>query len=78
MLILFHKEECPYCAKVRQWLSDHHVSYTSVVSPTGSPSRKLLEQFGGKNQVPYLIDTSRGEAMYESGDIVEYLEKHYA
>jgi len=32
---------------------------------------------GGEDQIPYLVDTQRGVTMYESDDIVEYLEAHY-
>ena len=32
---------------------------------------------GGEDQIPYLVDTERGVTMYESDDIVEYLDKHY-
>lgn len=78
MLILFHKEECPYCAKVRQFMSDHKVSYVSLVCPNGSESRKILDQLGGKQQVPFLLDTDKGEWMYESADIIEYVQEHYA
>lgn len=78
MLILFQKEECPYCAKVRQYLSDSQISYVSVVSPSGSESRNVLEQLGGQQQVPFLLDVDRGEWMYESSDIIEYLEQNYA
>jgi len=77
MLILFHKEECPFCLKVRQFMSDHHISYTSVVSPKGAASRKILMQLGGKEQVPFLVDVDRGAMMYESDDIIEYLQKNY-
>lgn len=77
MLILFHREECPYCLKVRQFMSDNQVSYVSVVSPKGSPSRKVLMKIGGKEQVPFLVDTDKGEMMYESDDIVEYVRKNY-
>ncbi len=77
MLILFHKEECPFCHKVRQFMSDSHVSYVSLVSPVGAPSRKILMQLGGKQQVPFLVDTDKGEMMYESDDIVEYIKKNY-
>ena len=77
MLILFHREECSYCLKVRQFMSDNCVSYVSVVSPKESPSRKVLMQLGGKQQVPFLIDTDQGEMMYESDDIVEYVRKNY-
>lgn len=33
---------------------------------------------GGKRQVPYLVDDARGVEMYESADIVAYLQEHYA
>lgn len=32
---------------------------------------------GGEDQIPYLVDTRRGVTMYESDDIVAYLEEHY-
>jgi anaphase-promoting complex subunit 7 len=76
MLILFHKEECPFCLKVRQFMSDSHISYVSIVSPKDAPSRKVLQQLGGKQQVPFLVDTDRGEMMYESDDIIKYLKKN--
>ena len=36
-----------------------------------------LMRRGKLPQVPYLIDETRGEAMYESDIIADYLEKHY-
>lgn len=78
MLLLVHKEECPYCAKVRQFMSDHNISYNSLVSKTGAPSRDVLEALGGKGQVPFLIDFDKGKWMYESDDIIDYLKKNYA
>ena len=40
-------------------------------------NRIVLEQRTGKVQVPYLIDPNTGTEMYESADIVAYLEKTY-
>lgn len=40
--------------------------------------REELIAWGGKKQVPYLIDPDRGEAMYESEKIIKYLEKYYS
>ncbi|PIZ77803.1 glutaredoxin [Candidatus Peregrinibacteria bacterium CG_4_9_14_0_2_um_filter_41_14] len=77
MLILFHKEECPYCAKVRTFMSDSSVSYVSLVCPNGSKSRAILEKLGGKQQVPFLVDTDAGEMMYESDDIIEYVKANH-
>lgn len=78
MLILFHKEECPYCLKVRQFMSDNSISYVSLVSPKGSPSRGILEKLGGQQQVPFLVDADKGAMMYESSDIVNYLQENYS
>jgi len=36
-----------------------------------------LEAKGGKVQVPYLVDDAAGVAMYESDDIVAYLQSNY-
>ena len=36
-----------------------------------------LESLGGQAQTPYLVDDAREEALYESDDIVDYLESHY-
>lgn len=38
---------------------------------------ELLEK-GGKQQVPYLVDTDKDIAMYESSDIIEYMRDNYA
>lgn len=33
---------------------------------------------GGKRQVPYLVDTDKDVAMYESNDIIDYIRENYA
>jgi glutathione S-transferase len=40
--------------------------------------RRWLAEHTGKVQVPYLIDPNTGVAMYESQDILDYLDQHYA
>ncbi|HVT35940.1 MAG TPA: glutathione S-transferase N-terminal domain-containing protein, partial [Nevskiaceae bacterium] len=40
-------------------------------------NRRLLNQRTGRVQVPYLIDPNTGVEMYESRDIIAYLEKTY-
>lgn len=37
-----------------------------------------LEVKTGKSQVPYLVDTEKDVAMFESSDIIEYLRENYA
>lgn len=41
-------------------------------------NRKVLLEKTGKVQVPYLIDPNTGVEMYESADILAYLDKTYA
>ncbi len=43
-----------------------------------TPNRRWLDQHTGKVQVPYLIDTNTNTAMYESNDILAYLNRTYA
>jgi len=77
MLILIHKEECQFCGKVRQFMSDYHISYISIVSPDGAPSREILIKLGGKQEVPFLVDTDNAKMMYESKEIIKYLDENY-
>tara|TARA_B100000745_G_scaffold284560_1_gene219297 strand:+ start:1470 stop:1706 length:237 start_codon:yes stop_codon:yes gene_type:complete len=37
---------------------------------------ELIEK-GGKQQTPFLVDSERNVQMYDSGDIIAYLEEHY-
>jgi glutathione S-transferase len=47
--------------------------------PMGSTrNRQWLAQHTGRVQVPYLIDANTGTAMYESQDILKYLDRSYA
>lgn len=78
MLELYQFEGCPYCGKVRQALNDLELDYICRTVPKGSKKRELiLKQVGGKEQVPFLVDHDRGVAMYESDDIVNYLQENY-
>ena len=77
MIELYQKEECPYCSKVRQFLSDNHIDWISRSAPKGAPQREKLLELGGKEMVPFLHDPERNVTMYESDDIIEYLKEHY-
>ena len=76
-LTLFNMEGSPYCRKVREALSELDLEYIVRNVPKGSPKRTELTTRGGKVQVPYLIDPNSGREMYESDDIVAYLEAQY-
>jgi glutathione S-transferase len=57
-------------------MSDKNIPYISVVSKTDAPNRKILMQLGGKAQVPFLVNLTTADTLYESNDIIQYLEKH--
>jgi glutathione S-transferase len=46
--------------------------------PVPGGRREMLRTVGGKIQVPYLVDPNTGVSMYESSDIVAYLDDTYA
>ncbi|HSV06965.1 MAG TPA: glutathione S-transferase N-terminal domain-containing protein [Candidatus Binatus sp.] len=77
-LTLFNMEGSPYCRKVRETLSELDLEYVVRNLPKGSPKRAELTRRGGKMQVPYLIDPNTRREMYESDDIIAYLEGQYA
>ena len=76
-MILYHKPTCPYCVKVRSFADAHGIAF-ELRDITSDPAiaEELIAR-GGKRQVPYLVDELRGVEMYESGDIVAYLQEHY-
>lgn len=74
-LELFKRDSCPYCQRVMNYIAS--VGRQDVVYRDISLSREALRQLvdiGGKRQVPCLfID---GEPLYESLDIIRWLETH--
>jgi len=86
-LLLYQAEDCPHCAKVRRFCTRNGISYTchnprtagtpfSGGTVTNRDRHAELEGYG-QDQVPLLVDTERGESLYESDDIVEYLGEYY-
>ena len=77
-LELWSFEASPYCRKVREVLCelDLHALVHNVGK--GGSRRPELVSRGGKMQVPYLEDPNTGVALYESDDIIAYLEATYA
>jgi len=79
MLELYQKEGCPYCQKVRAKMTELDLDYVCRNVRDGSSKKGvLLEKLGGMIQVPFLIDTDNNVSMYESDDIVKYLEEKYS
>jgi len=73
MITLYTKTGCPYCDKVKDRIAELALPYSEKNISDEKNLSELLEK-GGKRQVPFMIDDERGTSMYESGDIIYYLE----
>jgi glutathione S-transferase len=77
-LVLYELEGCPYCAKVKDKLSELGLDYESRMVPRSHGERTEVREVSGQTGVPVLVDEAHGvEGMPESDDIVDYLEETY-
>lgn len=83
MLELYQAEGCPYSEKVRDTLTELGLSYVAHNPRThdgetrNQQAHDELLAIGGEDQIPFLVDHQRGETLYESDEIVAYLDEHY-
>lgn len=77
MLELYQIIGCPFCQKVRMKLDELGLDYICRTAPRGSKQREFMVKIGEKEQVPFLVDASKNIAMYETNDIIQYLEENY-
>ena len=77
-LELWSFEASPYCRIVRDALCELEIPYVLHNVAKGSPKRDAFVARSGKMQVPYLFDPNTGREMFESADIVAYLDATYA
>ncbi|WP_432473977.1 glutathione S-transferase N-terminal domain-containing protein [Amphritea sp. HPY] len=79
-LALYQYEACPFCVKVRRSLRRNGLNIEIRDAKRNDQFKQELQTGGGKLKVPCLrIEDSSGEPswMYESSDIIAYLEKSY-
>ena len=77
-LELWSFEASPFCRIVREALCCLELPYQLHNVAKGSPSREAVVARSGRMQVPFLVDPNTGAELFESADIVAYLERHYA
>lgn len=77
-LELWSFEASPYSRLVREALCSLELPYVLHNVAKRSPSRPAFLARAGKVQVPFLVDPNTGTELFESGDIVDYLERTYA
>lgn len=76
-LELWSFEASPYCRLAREALSSLEIPYVLHNVAKKSAKRAAFRERSGKMQVPYLVDPNTDQAMFESADIVCYLEATY-
>ncbi len=78
MLELYAIAGCPYCQKVIDKLYELNLSFVYHPQKAEEGEESAGFKVGGKTQAPLLVDKERDVKMYESDDIVNYLEEHYS
>ena len=73
-LTLYFFQGCPYCARVRTFLSSENINVPMKDIHQTPAFRDELIKIGGKAQVPCLVID--GKALYESSDIIAWLKEN--
>ncbi|MFK7743163.1 MAG: glutathione S-transferase N-terminal domain-containing protein [Planctomycetota bacterium] len=80
MIQIYFDPGCPFCQRVLAHLDQHKIPFEKkqISLRAESDTRSELIKLGGSSQVPFLNDPERGVHMYESADIIKYVDEHYA
>lgn len=71
-------EPSPFSMVVREKLCELGLAHNWYTTPRGSATRDIIFEKTGRFQVPYIEDPNTGVKMFESIQIVEYLEATYS
>jgi glutathione S-transferase len=77
-LELWSFEASSYSRLVREVLCELELPYVLHNVAKGSPRREAFVARFGKMMVPHLVDPNTGREMFESADIIRYLNETYA
>ncbi len=74
-ITLYQFEECPYCARVRNYMDEKGIEYekVNVSYDREDPQRKELLEKSGVGTVPVIKDGEK--YVGDSGEIIAYLEE---
>ena len=74
-LTLYYSPSCSYCQRVFSFMKTKNITLSLKNVVSDSKNYDELIKIGGKAQVPCLVID--GKALYESLDIIKWLEKNY-
>lgn len=79
-LALYHYQACPFCVKVRRSIKRNSLKIEVRDAKRNEQYKEDLIAGGGQLKVPCLRIEENGETkwMYESSDIVAYLESRFS
>ncbi|MEZ4200427.1 MAG: glutathione S-transferase N-terminal domain-containing protein [Candidatus Paceibacterota bacterium] len=77
MLTLYYKPTCPFCRRVVAVIERLELEVEKKDITADEAFAEELIAHGGKKQTPYLVDSDKDVALYESDDIVAHLQKEY-
>ena len=80
-LALYQYAACPFCVKVRRAMKRNALTIETRDAKRSEQAKEELINGGGQLKVPCLrIEEDNGEVrwMYESGDIINYLEQRFS
>lgn len=75
MVKVYVRQGCPYCNKVKSFVQERGYEVDFIDAPPGSKNRAQMVAIGKKEMVPFLVDGDI--SMYESDDIIGYLETKF-
>ena len=73
MLELFYSETCPYCQKVINYFKSTGIDFIPKNINIGENYDTLIKR-GGIAQVPFLVDKKNDKQLYESVEIISYVQ----
>lgn len=76
--VLYHFAACPFCVRVRHFMQENDINIEERDIRENPQYREELKVGGGSTQVPCLYIKDEGSWMYESMDIIRYLQQNYS
>jgi glutaredoxin len=74
MLILYTKNNCQYCQKVKQSFLENNITYEE----RNIENEDYLEEVKGHgaHTMPFLLDTTANVKLNDSADIIDYVQEY--
>ena len=74
-LTLYYSPTCSYCFRVLDFMKKNNIEAVLKDTRSNQANREELRKIGGRTQVPCLVIDDK--ALYESDDIIAWLEKNW-